>query len=48
MLNKLIIILFTFSLFACAGTLEGVGEDIEKMGKSIKESMKSDKKEDSK
>ena len=48
MLNKLIIVLFAFSLFGCASTLEGVGDDIEKMGKSLKESMKSDKKEDSK
>ena len=40
MLNKLIIVLFAFSLFGCAGTLQGMGDDIEKMGESIKESIK--------
>lgn len=44
MLNKLIIVLFAFSLFGCASTLEGMGDDIEKMGKSIKESVNSDSK----
>lgn len=45
MLNKLIIVLFMFSLFACTGTIKGVGDDIEKIGKSIKESMNSDSSE---
>jgi len=45
MFNKLIIVLFVASLFGCAGTIEGMGDDIEKMGKSIKESMSSDKKD---
>ncbi|MDH5425186.1 MAG: hypothetical protein OEY29_09345 [Gammaproteobacteria bacterium] len=44
MLNKLMIVLFALSLLGCTSTLEGVGDDIEKMGKSIKESMKSDEK----
>lgn len=48
MLNKLMIVLFVFSLSGCASTIEGMGDDIEKMGKSIKESMKSDTKTDSK
>lgn len=47
MLNKLIIVLFMFSLFACTSTIKGVGDDIEKMGKSIKESMNSDSSESS-
>jgi len=45
MFNKLIIVLFVLSLFGCSGTLKGMGDDIEKMGKSIKESMSSDKKD---
>ena len=48
MLNKLVIVLFVFSLFGCTGTFKGVGDDIEKMGKSIKESMNSDKKDSKK
>ena len=45
MLNKLIIVLFMFSLLGCSSTLKGVGDDIEKMGKSIKESVSSDSSE---
>lgn len=40
MLKKLTLILFLFSLVGCTHTVEGVGEDIEKMGKSIKDSVK--------
>ena len=43
MLNKLLVILFAFSLLGCEGTLKGVGEDLEKMGKSIQDSVSSDK-----
>lgn len=47
MLKKIIIALFTLSLVSsflgCANTMEGVGADIEKMGKSIKEAVSSDK-----
>jgi len=48
MFNKLIIVLFVFSLFGCTATVKGMGDDIEKMGKSIKESMSSDKKDSDK
>jgi predicted small secreted protein len=47
MLKKIIIVLFAFSFVTavagCANTMEGVGEDIEKMGKSLKDAVKSDK-----
>jgi len=49
MLKKLTVVLFAFSfvfaLASCEGTLKGVGSDIEKMGKSIKDSVNSDKKD---
>lgn len=52
MLKKTIIALFSLALVAvmtgCANTMEGVGADIEKMGKSIKEAVSSDKDKDSK
>jgi len=50
MLKKITIIMFTFSLLGlfsgCEATLKGMGEDIEKMGKSIQDTVGSDKESD--
>jgi len=50
MFKKITIIMFTFSLMGlmsgCESTMKGMGEDIEQMGKTIKESMGSDKDSD--
>jgi len=50
MLKKITVIMFTFSLLGflggCEGTMKGMGEDIEKMGKSIKDSVGSNKDSD--
>ena len=47
MLKNIIAGLFVLSLIglttACEATLQGMGEDIEKMGKSIQETVSSDK-----
>jgi len=47
MLKKITIVLFSLSLFGlvtgCEATLKGMGEDIEKMGKSIQDTVGSDK-----
>ena len=47
MFKKITIIMFTFSLMGllsgCEATLKGMGEDIEKMGKSIQDTVGSDK-----
>lgn len=48
MFKKIMIVMFTFSLMGllsgCEGTLKGMGEDIEKMGKSLQDTVGSDKK----
>lgn len=46
MFKTLMVVLFALSFIGCTGTLEGMGKDIEKMGKTIKESVNSDKESD--
>jgi len=48
MFKKMLIILFTLSVIGCANTMEGVGADIEEMGKTIKDAASSNKDTDSK
>jgi len=47
MLKNMVAVLFVFSLLGltagCEATLKGMGEDIEQMGKSIKDTVGSDK-----
>jgi len=48
-MNKLIFLLLLtglLQLVACSNTLEGVGKDMQDMGKSIEDSVKSNKQED--
>jgi len=47
MYKKIMIIMFMLSVASCANTMEGLGADIEEIGKTIKDAGRSNKDIDS-